>query len=145
MAKRPSLTVSIAALIIGILMVIVRVMRVEVETSRGSTDEAAGIINTSSKVRPSITNFSTKAFRSAITRASWSGMYVEDMTATHPPSIKTSSTRCVVNWTSHRGYTMIACPSLFIIGGVYFQLYSPYCNTRKEDESNLMLTSKTFG
>src|SRR6266487_391171 len=59
-ASRPSVTVSIAALTIGTLSIILRVKRVCVETSRGRTEEAAGTMRTSSKVRPSLANFSSK-------------------------------------------------------------------------------------
>src|SRR5579859_1381803 len=61
-ANLPSVTVSIAALTIGILRSIVRVKRVRVETSRGRTEEAAGTISTSSKVRPSLVNLCSKVF-----------------------------------------------------------------------------------
>ena len=70
-ASLPSVTVSIAALMIGMLMVIVRVKRVCVETSRGSTDEAAGTMRTSSKVSPSPANLLSKA----------PGLCAEDMMA----------------------------------------------------------------
>src|SRR6185295_8250900 len=54
-----SVTVSIAALTIGISSAIVRVSLVAVRTSFGSTDDSAGTSRTSSKVRPSRPNFSS--------------------------------------------------------------------------------------
>ena len=54
---RASVTVSIAAETIGISRTIVRVRRVAVETSFGSTDDSAGTSRTSSKVSPSLANF----------------------------------------------------------------------------------------
>ena len=51
MARRASVTVSMAAEMMGIESGIVRVMRVAVETSAGSTEDAPGFISTSSKVR----------------------------------------------------------------------------------------------
>ena len=58
-ASRASVTVSIAADTIGISSAIVRVRRVAVRTSFGSTDDSAGTSRTSSKVRPSRPNFSS--------------------------------------------------------------------------------------
>ena len=52
-AIRASVTVSIAAETIGMSSAIVRVSRVAVETSFGSTADSAGTSSTSSKVRPS--------------------------------------------------------------------------------------------
>ena len=59
-ASRASVTVSIAAETIGISSAIVRVSRVAVRTSFGSTDDSAGTSRTSSKVRPSLPNFSVE-------------------------------------------------------------------------------------
>ena len=50
-ASRASVTVSMAADMIGIDSEIERVNRVAVETSAGSTEEAPGFISTSSKVK----------------------------------------------------------------------------------------------
>src|SRR4051812_30828715 len=58
-ARRASVTVSIAAETIGISSAIVRVRRVAVRTSFGSTDASAGTRRTSSKVSPSRPNFSS--------------------------------------------------------------------------------------
>ena len=58
-AIRASVTVSIAAERIGISSAIVRVSRVAVRTSFGSTADSAGTSSTSSKVRPSRPNFSS--------------------------------------------------------------------------------------
>ncbi len=57
-AMRASVTVSIAAETTGTSRTIVRVSRVAVETAFGSTDDSAGTSRTSSKVRPSLANFS---------------------------------------------------------------------------------------
>ena len=51
MARRASVTVSMAADMIGIESQMDRVSRVPVDTSAGSTDDAPGFISTSSKVR----------------------------------------------------------------------------------------------
>ncbi len=51
MASFDSVTVSIAAEMMGMDSMISRVMCVAVETSAGNTDEAPGFISTSSKVR----------------------------------------------------------------------------------------------
>ena len=60
-ARRASVTVSIAAETIGMLSSIERVSRVRVETSFGSTCDSAGTSSTSSKVRPSLANFRSSA------------------------------------------------------------------------------------
>ena len=52
-AMRASVTVSIAALISGMLSAIVEVSRVRVSACAGSTSEAPGTSSTSSKVRAS--------------------------------------------------------------------------------------------
>ena len=57
MAMRYSVTVSIAALIRGMLRCIFLVSRVRRSMSAGSTSLAAGISSTSSKVSPCFTNF----------------------------------------------------------------------------------------
>ena len=57
-AIRASVTVSIAAETSGSSSAIVRVSRVAVETSFGSTADSAGTSRTSSKVSPSLANFS---------------------------------------------------------------------------------------
>ena len=59
-AIRASVTVSIAAETIGSSSAIVRVSRVAVETSFGSTADSAGTSSTSSKVMPSFANFSER-------------------------------------------------------------------------------------
>ena len=51
MASRASVTVSIAAEMMGMERLIARVSRVAVETWAGSTEDAPGFISTSSKVR----------------------------------------------------------------------------------------------
>src|SRR5918993_5255651 len=61
MASRDSVTVSIAAEMIGIESSIVRVRRVAVVTSAGRTEEAPGFNRTSSKVR-----YSGKSTRSGL-------------------------------------------------------------------------------
>ena len=53
MARRASVTVSMAADTSGMFRLIRRVKRVAVDTSSGKTSEAAGTSRTSSKVRPS--------------------------------------------------------------------------------------------
>ena len=53
-----SVTVSIAAVITGVLSVMVFVSFVVRSMSLGRTSDSAGIRSTSSKVRPSLTNFS---------------------------------------------------------------------------------------
>ena len=60
-ASRASVTVSIAAETTGMLSSIVRVSRVRVETSFGSTRDSAGTSSTSSNVRPSLANFRSRA------------------------------------------------------------------------------------
>ncbi len=57
MARRASVTVSMAALMSGMFSLIFRVRDVLVSASRGSTDEAAGTRSTSLKVSPSRTSF----------------------------------------------------------------------------------------
>src|SRR2546427_2849342 len=52
MASRDSVTVSMAALTMGILIVIRRVSRVRVSVSAGRTEDFPGTSSTSSKVRP---------------------------------------------------------------------------------------------
>src|SRR5438034_121420 len=54
-ARRDSVTVSMAALTIGILMVIRRVRRVRVSVSVGRTEDFPGTSKTSSKVSPTRT------------------------------------------------------------------------------------------
>src|SRR4051812_21350314 len=56
-ARRASVTVSIAAEAIGSSSAIERVKRVAVETSFGSTSDSPGTSSTSSKVSPSFANF----------------------------------------------------------------------------------------
>src|SRR6266487_988855 len=73
----------------GTLSVILRVKRVWVETSRGRTEEAAGTISTSSKVSPSLVNFSSRAF----------GLYSTDMSAVSSFK-KTPSPRFRARWTA---------------------------------------------
>ena len=65
-ARRASVTVSIAAETIGIWSVIEGVKRVTVETSFGSTSDSAGSRSTSSNVRPSFPNFRSNATRRSI-------------------------------------------------------------------------------
>ncbi len=62
-AIRASVTVSIAAERSGISSAIARVSRVAVETSLGSTAESAGTSRTSSKVRPSFANLSSRSIK----------------------------------------------------------------------------------
>ena len=69
-AIRASVTVSIAAETTGTLSAIVRVSRVAVETSFGSTADSAGTSSTSSKVSPSRPNFSDARGRCARARSS---------------------------------------------------------------------------
>ena len=69
MARRPSVTVSIAAETIGRLSRIVRVSRELRSTSPGITAEAPGRNNTSSKARPSfMISFSMVAMISSLAR-----------------------------------------------------------------------------
>ena len=65
-AARASVTVSIAADTIGISSSIVRVRRVRVETSPGSTLDSDGTSSTSSKVSPSLENLRSRARRRSI-------------------------------------------------------------------------------
>ena len=65
-AVRASVTVSIAAETIGISSSIVRVRRVRVETSPGSTPDSEGTSSTSSKVSPSFANLRSRARRRSI-------------------------------------------------------------------------------
>ena len=65
-AARASVTVSIAAETIGIWRSIVRVRRVRVETSPGSTPDSDGTRSTSSKVSPSLANLRSRARRRSI-------------------------------------------------------------------------------
>ena len=58
MASWASVTVSMAADTIGMASGIDGTTRVAVETSAGNTSDAAGSRSTSSKVRPSVANFS---------------------------------------------------------------------------------------
>ena len=60
-AIRASVTVSIAAETSGISSAIVRVSRLAVETSFGRTADSAGTSRTSSKVRPSFANLSSRS------------------------------------------------------------------------------------
>src|SRR5947208_1974486 len=60
-ARRASVTVSMAAETTGIASSIVRVRRVRVETSFGRTRDSAGTRSTSSNVRPSLANFRSRA------------------------------------------------------------------------------------
>ena len=57
MARRASVTVSIAADTIGMASSMRGVSRVQVRTSFGMTDDSAGTSSTSSKVRPCLANF----------------------------------------------------------------------------------------
>ena len=57
MARRDSVTVSIAADTTGMDSSICGVSRVEVDTSAGNTADSAGTRRTSSKVRPCLANF----------------------------------------------------------------------------------------
>ena len=66
-ARRASVTVSIAAETIGISIVIARVSRVAVETSFGRTRDSAGTSRTSSNVSPSFPNFRS----SSSSRSTW--------------------------------------------------------------------------
>src|SRR5438270_3525081 len=65
-ARRASVTVSIAAETIGIASSMRGVRRVAVETSFGSTCDSAGTSSTSSKVSPSRPNFSSSRRRRSI-------------------------------------------------------------------------------
>jgi hypothetical protein len=60
-AMRASVTVSIAAETSGMSSAIVRVRRLAVTTSFGSTADSAGTRRTSSKVRPSFANLSRRS------------------------------------------------------------------------------------
>ena len=62
MAMRYSVTVSIAALMMGVLSLMVLVRLVDRSTSVGRTLLSAGTSSTSSKVRPSPTKRSEKLF-----------------------------------------------------------------------------------
>jgi hypothetical protein len=53
MARRASVTVSMAALMMGMLSLILRVSQVDVSTSRGNTRDSAGTRSTSLKVSAS--------------------------------------------------------------------------------------------
>ena len=66
MARRASVTVSIAAETIGMFSEIDGVSRVIVETSFGRTCDSAGRRSTSSKVSPSLPNFRSSATRRSI-------------------------------------------------------------------------------
>ena len=59
MAKRASVTVSIAALTSGTARVMPRVNRVDVSTASGNTSDAEGTSSTSSKVSPSAANLAS--------------------------------------------------------------------------------------
>ena len=69
-AVRASVTVSMAAETSGISSAIVRVNRVAVATSFGSTEDSAGTRRTSSKVRPRRPNFSVRSGDSSSKRFS---------------------------------------------------------------------------
>src|SRR5207302_11084042 len=86
------------ALMMGMLITILRVRRVCVETSRGSTEEAAGKMSTSSKVSPSRANFSSIA----------PGSFTKDMIAISSLIRKTPSTRNNVSRASHHDKIIIA-------------------------------------
>ena len=60
-ARRDSVTVSMAEETIGISSAIVGVSRVAVATSFGRTADSAGTSSTSSKARPSLPNFASRS------------------------------------------------------------------------------------